>query len=765
MKWKNVRLGTKFAAGFGIIILFLCIVGGWSILGIHRIVSDAESTILGNQLRGEILQREIDHLNWVNQLNSYLIDDAATELKVQFNPRDCAFGKWYYSDKRTELEQTIPALISLFTAIEAPHKQLHESASVIQQKFVHADPETGNVLRQIKIEHSSQLNAALQQIADASPSSPEAKADFDSCSLRQWLSSEKVGALKSKDSTFAGLIDSLSAPDAELHERLRSVQQLVFEGRYTEAVDEYRKEIKPRWDAISTSLDRLIAWQDEKTARMREGKTLYLSETQKNLSEVQRILHDISSTVNQNVISDQAMLTSAFQTRTVVIAVSAVAVLLGVLLGFIIAKGIIVPLKKGVVFSQSIAGGNLLQRIDLCQNDEIGILADSLNRMSDQLKHIIRNLAHSSEQVTGGADHLTHSSKSLAEIAAQQSANLKSTAGATENASINIQNTAASIEEICTEIENVSTYSKEVTSNLDNIGAAVEQTSTNMNVIASSTEEITTSVKSVAYSVIEVSHSLTDVSKNTAKAASISQKAAQMAEHTTNSVDVLGRSAQTVGKVVQLISRIASQTNLLALNATIEAASAGEAGKGFAVVANEVKALAKQTAEATEEIRNQIETIQSNTAAAVKDIQDISIIIQEIDLISSVIAAAVEEQTATINAISQNISDTAKGSNEVSKNVQEAAQSANEIARNVHEAVKRVINISRSIDELVKGSNEVSRNASLASQEVAEAAKGVQGVESLANDVSNGAKDLAKASLDLTTLAADLQKIVGQFQI
>lgn len=409
--------------------------------------------------------------------------------------------------------------------------------------------------------------------------------------------------------------------------------------------------------------------------------------------------------------------------------------------------------------------GDLTKVIEVTARDEIGEVAKWFNTFVTKLRSIVCEISGAAGQVTASSNQLSASSQILATASDRQAANLQAASGATENASLNIQNAAASIEEICTEIENVSTYSKEMTANLNNIGAAVEQTSVNMNVVASSAEEITASVKSVAAAITEVSHSLTDVSKNTSKAASISQKAAKMSEQTTQSVDVLGKSAQTVGKVVQLISRIAAQTNLLALNATIEAASAGDAGKGFAVVANEVKTLAKQTAEATEEIRNQIETMQANTSAAVQAIQEISTIIQEIDLISSVIAAAVEEQTVTINAISQNVSDTAKGSNEVSKNVQEAALSANEISKNVQEAVKRVTNISRSIDELVKGSNEVSRNAGLAAHEVAEAAKGVQGVDSLAAEVKIGSLDVARAAQDLTSLAGNLQRVIGQFKV
>jgi methyl-accepting chemotaxis protein len=139
---------------------------------------------------------------------------------------------------------------------------------------------------------------------------------------------------------------------------------------------------------------------------------------------------------------------------------------------------------------------------------------------------------------------------------------------------------------------------------------------------------------------------------------------------------------------------------LLALNATIEAASAGEAGKGFAVVANEVKELAKQTAAATENIRDLVEEMQENTDQAVRAINDIGGRIGQINSISGTIAAAVEEQTATTTEMSRNLAGTADGAMEVSSSVARAADRTNQVAGNVREAVDGVSAIASAIGEL-----------------------------------------------------------------
>jgi methyl-accepting chemotaxis protein len=156
----------------------------------------------------------------------------------------------------------------------------------------------------------------------------------------------------------------------------------------------------------------------------------------------------------------------------------------------------------------------------------------------------------------------------------------------------------------------------------------------------------------------------------------MARHAVHVAGATDETVRKLGESSIDIGKVIKVIRSIAEQTNLLALNATIEAARAGEAGKGFAVVANEVKELAKATAEATEDIGRKIEAIQSETKGAVAAISRITGVIGQINDVSNTIAASVEEQTATTNEIGRNIGEAAKGAAEIASNVSAIATSA-----------------------------------------------------------------------------------------
>ena len=148
-------------------------------------------------------------------------------------------------------------------------------------------------------------------------------------------------------------------------------------------------------------------------------------------------------------------------------------------------------------------------------------------------------------------------------------------------------------------------------------------------------------------------------------------------------ISALGTAADEIGKVIEVIQDIAEQTNLLALNATIEAARAGEAGKGFAVVATEVKELARQTSQATEDIRHRVESIQGTTGEAIGALNEIAAVVTEVDQASRTIASAVEEQTATTKEIAHNVADAAVHAETVSNSVAESAVATKEVTHNI----------------------------------------------------------------------------------
>jgi methyl-accepting chemotaxis protein len=178
---------------------------------------------------------------------------------------------------------------------------------------------------------------------------------------------------------------------------------------------------------------------------------------------------------------------------------------------------------------------------------------------------------------------------------------------------------------------------EEMSANIGSVAVGMEQTATNLVHVTAATEQMTASIGEIA--------------QNSEKARGITGHAARQAERIMGQMNQLGEAARKIGKVTEAITEISSQTNLLALNATIEAARAGAAGKGFAVVATEIKALAQQTAAATEDIRGRIAGVQSATAGGIAEIGKVSEVIQEVSAIVASIAAAIEEQSVTTRDI------------------------------------------------------------------------------------------------------------------
>jgi methyl-accepting chemotaxis protein len=301
---------------------------------------------------------------------------------------------------------------------------------------------------------------------------------------------------------------------------------------------------------------------------------------------------------------------------------------------------IIGPLGSLQKLTTAMGDGDLTERLELITNDEIGQMGASLNHALDSLAGTLRDVA-------AGADSLASSNEEVTGVSRLMAQNADSAAG-----------------------------------HANAVSAASEQISMNVTVVASSAEELMASIR--------------EISKSSNEAARVAKNAAGVAAQTNQRIGKLDQSSVEIGKVIKMITSIAEQTNLLALNATIEAARAGEAGKGSAVVANEVKELAKQTANATTEIGQKIGAIQVDTKDAVQAIGEIMEIINQVNDISTTIASAVEEQTVTTTEIGRNVQEAAKGSHEIAESNAGVAATA----RNTAEGAQKIESAARELSAM-----------------------------------------------------------------
>jgi methyl-accepting chemotaxis protein len=317
--------------------------------------------------------------------------------------------------------------------------------------------------------------------------------------------------------------------------------------------------------------------------------------------------------------------------------------LIAAAIAWLVGRGIAVPLRRLEECMARLAAGDLT--IAITDDDR----ADEIGRMARSVAVFKANAAEKHRLETDRRDAETaaraEKQRMLQALADQLDGKIGGLTSSLSGASLSLKRTVETMSAAAAQSDRQSLA----------IEGAVGQTSANVQTVAASTEELAASIREIARQVQQSS--------------AIADRAVADARHTDGIVQQLADSAQKIGNVVGLINDIASQTSLLALNATIEAARAGEAGKGFAVVASEVKALATQTAKATDEIGGQVVHIQQATRDAVAAIEAIAATIGEISTIIAAISAAVEQQDAATQEISRNVQQAARGAQAVGDNV------------------------------------------------------------------------------------------------
>jgi len=249
-------------------------------------------------------------------------------------------------------------------------------------------------------------------------------------------------------------------------------------------------------------------------------------------------------------------------------------------------------------------------------------------------------------------------------------------------------------------MQTLASASEELSSVSEHMSSAAEETTAQARVVSEAADHVSENTRNVSSGLDTFSISVREVATSAGDAAVVANRAVEMAKTADLSINQLGLSSQKIGEVVSVITAIAEQTNLLALNATIEAARAGEAGKGFAVVAGEVKELAKETAAATNNIRDSIEQIREDTKMAVEAIGDITNIIDSICQQENTIASAVEEQTSTTFEISRNLAESAAGTAQIAQNMTQVAQAAQSTAEGASNTQAAALDLSRMASNL-----------------------------------------------------------------
>jgi methyl-accepting chemotaxis protein len=476
----------------------------------------------------------------------------------------------------------------------------------------------------------------------------------DDIMTKKDMSSQIEAALEKQTTGIRGFLltgkEDLLKHDEEGKQEFADNMEKLGKMLVTDEGKRLHAEIRSNYDEFRQLADQEI--QLRRGGKSREAEDLAFDpktdEIRKGLRKAIADLVALQDRLKEAAVKEQAAAES--HVRSVVILLALAGVVIGLLVAIFVVRSLTSSIALMLKVIQEIAGNNLaVADLEITSQDEIGQAGVALNRMKNNLHEIIQSIAGSALQVGSASEELNATS------------------------------------------QQITANSEETSAQADVVSKAAQAVSQNLQTVATGAEEMGASIKEIA--------------KNATEAAKVATSAVKVAETTTATVSKLGDSSTEIGQVIKVITSIAQQTNLLALNATIEAARAGEAGKGFAVVANEVKELAKETARATEDISRKIEAIQADTKAAVDAIASISVVINQINDISSTIATAVEEQNATTNEMSRNVSEAAQGSGDITSNiagVAEAAQGTTHGATDTQKASRQLVETSMQLRRLVE---------------------------------------------------------------
>ena len=331
------------------------------------------------------------------------------------------------------------------------------------------------------------------------------------------------------------------------------------------------------------------------------------------------------------------------------------------------------PLKRTLEVLDQVKTGDLTPRVELNfpRKDELGRVVAGINAVLDRLSTMVADIKHAIASLPD--------SEKLIGISTEISQDVQTTSDRSEL-----------------------------------VVASSTELTNNMQTLTGSFDEIASGINMLATAVDEISATISEITQNSEKARGVTEKALEKAKSASDSVNHLGKAAEKIGKVTETITEISEQTNLLALNATIEAARAGEDGKGFAVVANEIKDLAKQTADATGDIKLLIEGIQTSTGIAVDNIGKIVVVNQDVNNIVTSIATSIEEQAVTAREIASRVNHTAGSIKEANENLAQSANFSSKIASGIgevndtaHSLTTRSGEIHISAEELTRLSGEL----------------------------------------------------------
>jgi len=435
MQWNDLKIGKKMMLGSGSILFLLGVVGVLAFWGLGSVVRDGIEVANGNALRGELLQREVDHLNWAKKVSAYVYDGNVTELDVELDHTKCGFGKWYYGEGRKEAEVLLPLLREPLAEIAEPHQKLHESAGKIKEVFRKKENQDGR--QQADRIYSTDTHANLTKV-QALLNKVTGMAKENILSGDQMIKDAKttrvaiviIGLL----AIFLGVTVSLFSAKSITGpiDSVVTVNNRLALGDVDVAMDINRKD---EVGLMLASMNVMVGNLKE-TARLAEQISLGDLDVQVKILSDQDVLgKSLDAMVKK--LQETARLAEKIALGDLDVQVKIVSDkdVLGKSLASMVEN-----LKKTAAHAEQIADGDLRVDVDLLSDKDS--LGKSLSIMVTKLRQVIGDVRIAAEQVTAGSQELSSSSEQVSQGASEQAASAEEISSSMEELASTVAQTA-----------------------------------------------------------------------------------------------------------------------------------------------------------------------------------------------------------------------------------------------------------------------------------------------------------------------------------
>ena len=701
----QMTVGKRIYGGFGVVLILLLVMAAASLVGIRGIVGNATEVIEGNKLRGVVVQREVDHLNWASKVNALLTDDSVTQMAVETDDHECGFGKWLYGADGEHAQQLVPELATLMKQIEEPHHALHTSAIEIQEHFRQADVLLPGKLVARQVDHLRWADVIRDTLLE-NKAALEVATDPTKCALGKWLASgEALAAYEGGTGEFRQAWDALIGSHKTLHESAIELgshykqvhvgltelllERLIDHKEWTQKVSESiilaRSDLGVQTDPTKCAYGKFI---DSDACRAYAEGFPPFAQVVEDSREPHRQLHESAVAIGKALARGTAGRAQAQQ------------VFSDVALPALHQVG--ECFHRAITAEEQLAQGQAEAK-RIFEEETLPVLHETLTHLEGMTAAAEAALSGMELAKKVFAERTIPSLHTTQDLLAQIGGTVKDNimtdeqmlkAASRTNLVVSVVSGIALLVGLFLAvviargiIGSLTRIIQGLSSGALHVNAAAAEVAQSSQSLAEGASEQASSLEETSASLEEMSSMTKQNAENAGQANTLMsetdrvlQRGTEAMQQMSQAIGEIKKSSDETAKIIKTIDEIAFQTNLLALNAAVEAARAGDAGKGFAVVAEEVRNLAQRSAGAAGDTSALIEESQQNSDRGVQSTEEVAAILEELRHSAAKVGQILGEVTVASGEQAQGITQVTIAVTQMDQVTQGNAASSEEVA-------------------------------------------------------------------------------------